>query len=130
MIIDPSAALAIIFGEPGFEVFARVIASAPVRRMSAASFVELSIVAESRGGDRGLRQCDSFLRDAGVLIEPLTEEQGFLARQGYSDFGRGRHAAGLNLGDCFSYALAKATGEPLLFKGEDFRVTDIQSALP
>jgi ribonuclease VapC len=71
-----------------------------------------------------------MLRESRITIEPFTEEHAFLARQAFSDYGKGRHAAGLNFGDCFSYALAKATGEPLLFKGDDFRKTDIIPALP
>jgi ribonuclease VapC len=130
MILDTSVVLAIVFGEPGFEVFVDAIASAPSCKISAASFVEASIVAESRSGDQGLRQCDSFFRTSRIAVEPVTEDQALLARQCYSDYGKGRHPAGLNFGDCFSYALAKATGEPILFKGEDFRQTDIQPALP
>ena len=129
MILDTSAVLAIVFGEPGFEVFVDAIAASPSCRISAASFVEASIVAESRIGDQGLLQCDSFFRTARVSVEPVTEEQALLARQGYSEYGKGRHPAGLNFGDCFSYALAKSTREPLLFKGEDFGQTDVQSAL-
>ena len=72
------------------------------------------------------RQADAFFRRAGIVIEPVTLEQGQLARQAFLDFGKGRHKAGLNFGDCFSYALAKATGEPLLFKGDDFARTDIE----
>jgi ribonuclease VapC len=86
-------------------------------------------VAESRLGDQGLRQCDSFFRTSRISIEPVTEEQALLARQAYSDYGKGRHPAGLNFGECFAYALAKSTGEPLLFKGDEFRQCDIQSAL-
>ena len=104
--------------------------TAPICRISAASFVEASIVAESRIGDQGLLQCDSFFRTSRISVEPVTEDQAVLARQGYSDYGKGRHPANLNLGDCFSYALAKSTGEPLLFKGKDFCQTDIQAALP
>ncbi len=130
MILDTSAVLAVVLGEPGFEVFVDAISSAPVCRISAASFVEASIVAESRIGDQGLRQCDSFFRTSRISVEPVTEDQALLARQGYSDYGKGRHPAGLNFGDCFSYALAKSTGEPLLFKGDDFHQTDIQPALP
>ncbi len=130
MILDTSAVLAIVLGEPGFEVFVDAIASAPSCRISAASFVEASILAESRIGDQGIRQCDSFFRTSRICVEPVTEDQALLARQGYSDYGKGRHPAGLNFGDCFAYALAKATGEPLLFKGQDFRQTDIQPALP
>ena len=130
MILDSSAVVAIVLGEPGFEVFVNAIAAAPICRISAASFVEASIIAESRMGDQGIRQCDAFFRDSGISIYPLTEDQALLARQGYSDYGKGRHPAGLNFGDCFSYALAKSTGEPLLFKGDDFWQTDIQPALP
>ena len=130
MILDTSAVLAIVLGEPGFEVFVKAISSAPNCRISAASYVEASIVAESRIGDQGIRQCDSFFRTSGVSVEPVTEEHALLARQGYSDYGKARHPAGLNFGDCFAYALAKSTGEPLLFKGDDFRQTDIQPALP
>lgn len=85
---------------------------------------------ESRGGDRGIRHCDSLFRRAGITIEPVTEEQALIARQGFSDYGKGRHPAGFNFGDCFAYALAKASGEPLLFTGQDFRQTDIPSAIP
>ena len=130
MILDTSAVLAIVLGEPGFEAFVDAIASAPSCRISAASFVEASILAESRIGDQGIRQCDSFFRTSRISVEPVTEDQALLAGQGYSDYGKGRHPAGLNFGDCFAYALAKATGEPLLFKGQDFRQTDIQPALP
>jgi len=130
MILDTSAVLAIVLGEPGFEVFVDAIASAPSCRISAASFVEASILAESRIGDQGIRQCDSFFRTSRISVEPVTEDQALLARQAYSDYGKGRHPAGLNFGHCFAYALAKATGEPLLFKGQDFRQTDIQPALP
>jgi len=129
MILDTSAVLAVVLGEPDFEIFVDAIAGSPVCRISAASFVEASMVAESRLGDQGLRQCDSFFRTSRISIEPVTEEQALLARQAYSDYGKGRHPAGLNFGDCFAYALAKSTGQPLLFKGEDFRQSDIQSAL-
>lgn len=130
MILDTSAVLAVVFGEPGFEQFVEAIAAAAVCRISTASFVEVSVIAESRMGDPGLRQCDAFFRDSQILLEPVTEPQALLARQCYSDYGKGRHPAGLNFGDCFSYGLAKALGEPLLFKGHDFRRTDITPALP
>jgi ribonuclease VapC len=129
VIVDTSAVLAIVLGESGFQVFLDAIAAAPGCKISAASFVEASIIAESRIGHQGIRQCDSFFRASGISIEPVTEEQALLARQGYSDYGKGRTPAGLKFGDCFSYALAKSTGERLLFKGEDFRQTDVQSAL-
>jgi ribonuclease VapC len=130
VILDSSAVIAIIFGEPGYEDLARIIALEDRSRLSAGSLVESSIVAESLAGDRGIRLLDSFLHRSSIIIEPVTEEQALLARQGYSDFGKGRHPAGLNFGDCFSYALSKATGEPLLFKGDDFRKTDVVPALP
>ena len=96
--------------------------------MSAATFVEVSIVVEAQTKNNGSRQMDAFLRRAGIGIEPVTEEQAHLARQAFTDFGKGRHAASLNFGDCFSYALAKSTAEPLLFKGTDFAKTDLLAA--
>ena len=76
-----------------------------------------------------MRQCTALLRSSGIAIEPVTEEQAHRAHQAFCDYGKGRHPAGLNFGDCFAYALAKVTGEPLLFKGEDFAKTDVVSAL-
>ncbi len=119
-----------MFGETGYEAFRDAIKAASSCSVSAATFVEISIVAESRTGDAGIRQRDAVFRGARIAIQPVTEEQAHIASQAYSTYGKGRHAAGLNFGDCFSYALAKATGEPLLFKGDDFRQTDIQPALP
>ena len=129
MILDRSAVLAILFREPGFEAFEKAVADAPSCRISAASFVEVSIVLESRAGDAAMRQLDALIRQARIIVEPVTEEQALIARQGFSDYGKGRHPAGLNFGDCFAYALAKSTGELLLYKGEGFSQTDIQSAL-
>ncbi len=129
MIVDTSALLAILFGEKDAETYARAISEAEVCLISAATFVEVSIVVESETGDAGSRQWDSFLRTASMRVEPVTEEQAHAARQAWSDFGKGRHPAGLNFGDCFPYALAKISGEPLLFKGQDFRKTDIPAAL-
>ncbi len=83
------------------------------------------MVIENQLGPEGMRQAEAFFRRAGIIIEPVTVEQGELARQAFIDFGKGRHKAGLNFGDCFAYALAKVTGEPLLFKGSDFSQTDI-----
>jgi ribonuclease VapC len=129
MIVDTSALLAVLFGEKDAETYARAISEAEVCRISATSFVEVSIAVESQTGDAGSRQWDSFFRTAGLSIEPVTEEQAHAARQAWSDFGKGRHPAGLNFGDCFSYALAKVSGEPLLFKGADFRKTGIPVVL-
>ena len=128
MIIDTSALVAILYGEPEAADFARRIHDAAVCRISVATHVELSMVIESQLGFEGLRQAETFIRRAGLIIEPVTVEHGELARQAFLDFGKGRHRAALNFGDCFSYALAKATGEPLLFKGNDFGETDLQGA--
>ena len=128
MILDTSVLAAILFGEPEAERYVRIIRDADRCLISVANFVELSLVIESQLGPDGSRQCDVFFRRAGILIEPVTVEQGHLARQAFLDFGKGRHPAGLNFGDCFAYALAKATREALLFKGEDFRNTDIVPA--
>jgi ribonuclease VapC len=130
VIVDSSALLTILFREPGFEVFLKAIVDARLCTISAASLVEVSIILESRGGDSIIRQWDAFFRSSRISVASFTEEQALIARQGFSDYGKGRHPAGLNFGDCFSYALAKALGEPLLFKGDDFRQTDIQPALP
>ncbi len=129
MIVDSSAILAILFAESDAAVFAKAMSEADSCKISAATFVEVAVVVEAQTNDRGSRQFDAFLRRAGFVVEPVTEEQAHLARQAYSDFGKGRHPAGLNFGDCFSYALAKASGEALLFKGGDFSKTDIVSAL-
>ena len=127
MIIDTSALVAILYGEPEAESFTQHIHAANTCRISVANHVELSIVVERQMGPEGLRQADVFIRRAGITIEPVTLEQGDLARQAFLDFGKGRHRAALNFGDCFAYALAKATGEPLLFKGYDFALTDVNS---
>jgi len=129
MILDTSALAAILFGEPEAALFTQVIHAADRCLMSTANFLELSIVVEGQIGPDAGRQCDIFFRRAEIVLEPFTVEQAHLACQAFFDFGKGRHAAGLNFGDCFSYALAKITGEPLLFKGEDFKQTDILSAL-
>ena len=128
MILDTSALAAILFGEPEAERYTGIIHGADRCLISVANFVELALVVESQLGPDAGRQCDVFFRRAGIVIEPVTVEQGHLARQAFLDFGKGRHAAGLNFGDCFAYALAKATGEALLFKGDDFAKTDIQAA--
>jgi ribonuclease VapC len=128
MIIDTSAMVAILYGEPEAAAFTRLIHDSAPSRISVASYLELSMVIEKQLGPEGMRQADAFLRRAAIYIEPVTVEQGHLARQAFLDFGKGRHRAGLNFGDCFAYALAKDLGEPLLFKGNDFTETDIRSA--
>ena len=129
MILDTSALAAIFFGEPELELYTQVIHDAEHCRISAANFVELSMVVEGQIGPEAGRQCDTFFRRAEIVIEPVTVEQAHLARQAFLDFGKGRHPAKLNFGDCFAYALAKATGEPLLFKGGDFSKTDVRAAV-
>lgn len=128
MIIDTSAMVAILYREPEAEPFARMIHDADICRISVASYVELSMVIETQLGPEGMRQAEVFLRRAGITVEPVTVEQGELARQAFLDFGKGRHKAGLNFGDCFSYALAKVTGEALLFKDNNFGLTDVAVA--
>ena len=129
MIVDTSAIIAVLFGEVDARKYAQAIADADSCRMSAATLVEASIVVDAQTKNSGGRQLDAFIRRAGIAIEPFTEEQAQIARQAYADFGKGRHPAGLNYADCFSYALAKTTGEPLLFKGADFPKTDIDAAV-
>jgi ribonuclease VapC len=128
MIIDTSAIIAILFGEDDAEIYAEAITRADSCRISAATFVETAVVVEAQTRNNGGRQFDAFIRRAGIAIEPVTEEQAYIARQAFIDFGKGRHPAGLNYGDCFSYALAKAAREPLLFKGKDFAKTDVNAA--
>ncbi len=129
MILDCSPLVAILAGEPDAELYIQAISRDPRCRISAGNFIELSIVLESQFPAEVLRQCDALFRRVGIVIEPVTAEHAHLARQAFHDFGKGRHPAGLNFGDCFAYALAKHTGEPLLFKGNDFRQTDIASVL-
>jgi ribonuclease VapC len=127
MVIDSSALLAILFGEPEKRRFNQLIEAHAVRLMSAASYLESAIIIDDRLGYEGGRDFKLFLAEADIAIEPVTLEQAEVAREAYRRFGRGNHAAALNFGDCFAYALAKATGEPLLFKGNDFSQTDIET---
>lgn len=125
MVLDTSAVLAILQDEPERRSFNEAIEAADSRSLSVASLVEVSIVVEARYGAAGVRHLDRLLDRAGVSIVPVDAEQGKVARQAFSRFGKGRHAAGLNFGDCFSYALAQVLGEPLLSKGDDFSRTDV-----
>ena len=129
MILDTSPLVAILTKEQDSDRYVDAISHAPRCRMSAGNFLELSVVIEGQFGPDVLRQCDALIRRIGIVIEPVTVDQVHAARQAFHDFGKGRHPAALNFGDCFAYALAKITGEPLLFKGEDFKKTDIVSAL-
>jgi ribonuclease VapC len=130
MVIDTSALVAILRDEPERRAFIEAIEAADVRLMSAATFVEVSIVIEARLGADGARTLDLFLSRATIEITPVDLGQAHAARQAYVRFGRGRHRAGLNYGDCFAYALARERGEPLLFKGDDFVHTDVASVMP
>jgi ribonuclease VapC len=125
MVIDTSAVVAILFDEPDRSAITAAIELADARRMSAATFVEVSIVVEARYGPAGRQELDLLLEHADVEVVPVDAGQARAARQAWSRFGKGRHPAALNLGDCFSYALAATEAQPLLCKGDDFRRTDI-----
>lgn len=130
MIVDTSALLAILREETDSDHFLEALAAATGPRLSAATFVETAVVVDANKDPVLSRRLDELLDAAGIDIEPLTAAQAAVARQAYRDFGKGSgHPAALNLGDCFSYALASATGEPLLYKGNDFPHTDLTSAL-
>lgn len=129
MIVDTSALIAILRDEPEAPGFSRAIAGSADARISAVSYVEAAAVLDRADDPLPGRELDRLLEVAGVTIEPLTVAQARTARAAYRDFGRGSgHPASLNVGDCFSYALATATAEPLLFKGEDFSHTDVTLA--
>lgn len=125
MVIDTSAVAAILLNEPDAQRFAEAIEAASQRLMSAATLLEATIVIEARKGDAGGRELDMLIHRAGIQIVPVDAEQVEIARSTWRRFGKGRHVAGLDYGDCFAYALAKATGSPLLFKGDDFAKTDL-----
>lgn len=125
MVIDTSALIAILGDEPERQAFIAAIEADETRLMSTATFVETSIVIEARHGADGIRDLDLFIDRAGIELTAVDDQQAREARRAFSRFGKGRHAAGLNFGDCFSYALAITAGEPLLFKGSDFGTTDV-----
>jgi ribonuclease VapC len=130
VIIDTSALIAILRDEPEAAACARAIEAAAHRRISAANFVEAAIVIDGSRDPVASSRFDDLVREAQLVIEPVTEAQARIAREAYRDFGRGSgHPTGLNFGDCFAYALARTRGEPLLFKGADFSHTDIAPAL-
>jgi ribonuclease VapC len=130
VIADTSAIIAILRGEGDAAVYAQAIAAADARRLSAASHLECGIVLDSQRDPIISRGLDELIQEAKFVIEPVTERQARMARQAYADFGKGSgHPAGLNFGDCLSYALAIDLREPLLWKGNDFRHTGVQSAL-
>ena len=128
MILDTSALLAILLREAEAERFARAIEEAEVVRLSVAGYLEAAIFVDRNLDEVRRAMLDSFLSEFGIRLEPVTEEQARLARQAFVWFGKGRHAAGLNFGDCFTYALAKSSGEAVLWKGDDFGRTDLVAA--
>lgn len=128
MIADSSAIIAILELESDARELVQAIQEAPDRRISVANYVETAVVLDSRRDPILSRRLDDFLREAQFSLEPVTVEQARMAREAYRDYGKGRHRGGLNFGDCFAYALAKEKGEPLLFKGNDFRKTDVEVA--
>jgi ribonuclease VapC len=128
MVIDSSALIAILRGEPEQKAFEAAIASANVRLMSAVTKLEASIVAIGSGPIEGAQDIDELLAILSVTIVPFEEHQADIARDAFARFGKGRHRAGLNFGDCAAYALAMAEAEPLLFKGTDFGATDVAVA--
>jgi ribonuclease VapC len=129
MVIDTSAIVAIAQNEPEAPTFEKMIADDPVRFMSAATLLEAAMVLETRFGEPGGAELDLWLAKTNVEIIPVEAEHADQARRAWRRYGKGRHSAGLNYGDCFSYALAKLTNEPLLFKGNDFAQTDVRAAV-
>jgi ribonuclease VapC len=126
MVIDTSALIAMLFAEPERDVFSRSIGSDPVRLVSAVSKLEAGMVAVGRRGAAASHELDRLLRDLSIQIVPFDERQADIARDAFARYGKGRHQAGLNFGDCAAYALALAQAEPLLFKGTDFGATDVE----
>lgn len=125
MIVDTSVIVAILRNEPEAAAIGEALERPQIRRMSAVSYVEAAVVVDSNRNPVLSRRLDDLLRDLGITIEPVTLNQARIAREAYRDFGKGRHRAGLNFGDCFAYALAKEKGESLIFKGDDFHHTDV-----
>jgi len=130
IVVDTSALIAILDREPDAALYAEAVAEADSPLISAATLLELHIVMLNRHGGRAGQIVDRLIQDAGFQIEHFTAQHLELAREAYARYGKGRNSAGLNYGDCFSYALAKATGLPLLFKGSDFSKTDLVAAVP
>jgi ribonuclease VapC len=129
IVIDSSALVAIAFEEPEQSLFNRIISGSRIKLLSAANLLETSMVIEKRNGEDGRHRLDYFLLRSGIEIAEVDAGQAELAREAFRRFGKGRHPANLNFGDCFAYALARRTGYPLLYKGGDFKQTDLTSAL-
>lgn len=125
MVIDTSAIVALLTMEPEATRLAKAIEDDPVRLVSAGTLLETTIVVEARYGEAGGRELEALFSKAGVVVAPFTAEHAEIAKTAWRRYGKGRHAAGLNFGDCVSYALTQASGEPLLFKGQDFSQTDV-----
>ena len=130
MVLDTSALMAILLGEPEARALSEAIAGDPKRLLSAFSALETAVVIEAKRGEAGSRELDLLIHKAKIEIVPLNAEQSELARKAWRYYGKGHHPAGLNIGDCCSYALSKYSGEPLLFKGKDFSRTDVAPAFP
>jgi ribonuclease VapC len=128
MVVDTSALLAILQDEPERRALNEAIEAADSRSMSVAAFIEASLVLEARVGAGGVRDLDLFIERAGIALIDVDVEQARTARRAFARYGKGHHKAGLNFGDCFSYALARALGESLLYKGDDFAHTDLIAA--
>lgn len=126
MVLDTSALLALLLDEPEAEDFRAAVEEDPARLVSAATLLETALVIESRKGQPGGRELDALLQTAEIEVVAVDREQVDEARRAWRRFGKGRHAAGLNFGDLFAYALSRTSGEPLLFKGDDFSRTDVQ----
>jgi ribonuclease VapC len=129
MVLDTSALLVLLLDEPEAEAFRAAVEEDGTRLISAATLLETGIVIEARKGEAGGRELDLLIHKAEIAVVAVDAEQVAEARRAYRRFGCGRHAAGLNLGDVFAYALARTAGEPLLFKGEDFAKTDVSRAI-
>jgi len=127
MVIDTSALVAVFLGEPERHQFLKAISEAETRRISAANALETGIVLEARRGEAAGREFDLFLHLAKVEVVPVDADQVEIARLAWRRYGKGRHPAALNFGDCFAYALARTLGEPLLAKGSDFAQTDLST---
>ena len=125
MVLDTSALLALLLDEPEAELFRAAVEEDATRLVSAATLLETALVIEARKGEAGGRELDLLIHRAEVAVVPVDAEHVDEARRAYRRFGKGRHAAGLDFGDLFAYALARASGEPLLFKGDDFARTDV-----
>jgi ribonuclease VapC len=125
MVLDTSALLALLLDEPEAEEFRAAVEEDTTRLVSAVTLLETTLVIEARKGEPGGRELDSLIQKAEVVVVPVDAEHVSEARRAYRRFGRGRHAAGLNFGDVLAYALARTSGEPLLFKGDDFAKTDV-----